>query len=529
MVTRKNILFAIFSVCFSLATVATVELYAVCVKGASYTTDINNWFSFSNSILFLVSFLTSYIIMKKLSVIVENSAISVQSKEKIFSKNAFAISFFTNIIVWSIYWFAFFPGTGLLDGMYILESLFALRSQHPALYIAISGGLVNIVKNMTGSLYIGVAFYSFLQMVIMSAMISYCINWLAKKNVNKLVIAGLIAYFSCTPIIANYSIAFIKDTLFSGFVMLSIPLFYDVFKTQGKCLRKIETLILFLIMCIGASCIRNNGIYMIIAMLIIMLLFAKLGRKQIVLTMIVLVCFNSVTNIGVVKLKQESLGIPLQQIAATIALNGSIEEKNITVIEKIMPLEQWQQLYNPRTVDTIKWGKTPFDRAWLNQNTGEFVNVWCNLLKDNSSIYLKSYLWHTYGFWNICTTADYHPTQSIFLKFVNNSTNYDSYLKENNLYDLGIYSDKIQDVLQLSLAKHTNYLGAGMCFWLIFAFFVINLALKRYRNVVAFFPPLLIWCTLMIAAPISFGFRYSFFFVLCIPLLLVITLMGYDK
>ena len=86
----------------------------------------------------------------------------------------------------------------------------------------------------------------------------------------------------------------------------------------------------------------------------------------------------------------------------------------------------------------------------------------------------------------------------------------------------------MQQIAEDFYTKNINYLGSGMCFWLMMLLLVINISIRGFKHINIFLPSILVWGTLMIASPISFGFRYSFFYVLVLPIFFIVTFIKFE-
>lgn len=268
-------------------------------------------------------------------------------------------------------------------------------------------------------------------------------------------------------------------------------------------------------------------------------MITKLKPKNYILSLLLIVV---VVNVGLAVSEEklissdanfrESIGIPLAQIGAVLATDGNISDADREILDNLLPVDIWRERYSFSYADSIKFDGS-FNNQWLNQNKGEFINAWFSVLKDNLNIYMKAYLCHTYGFWNISplniTSIDY--TQSFFCR-INNNTGDDSFWGEfcttNNLVNreiiFGSLRGQIDTVFQQGF-RINLILGPGIMFWLCILCLIELIIYRKYRICIIFLPVLLNWATLMVAAPASFIYRYSFYLVLSLPILFLITLM----
>ena len=94
------------------------------------------------------------------------------------------------------------------------------------------------------------------------------------------------------------------------------------------------------------------------------------------------------------------MSVPLVQMAATVVWNGNISEDEEEVLYAVLPEEKWRQNYAFAFVDPIKFDEH-FDNLYLAAHKKEFLQTWASMLKKNLTIYVKAYLYHTYGNWSL--------------------------------------------------------------------------------------------------------------------------------
>lgn len=96
---------------------------------------------------------------------------------------------------------------------------------------------------------------------------------------------------------------------------------------------------------------------------------------------------------------QEAVGVPLQQVARTVVMDGKMTDEQREYLNRLLPLEEYDS-YTPYTVDNIK-GHAHFDREYFNQTKGEFMKVWAGMLFPNFKHYVKAYMMETVGYWHV--------------------------------------------------------------------------------------------------------------------------------
>ena len=96
---------------------------------------------------------------------------------------------------------------------------------------------------------------------------------------------------------------------------------------------------------------------------------------------------------------REAMSVPMVQMAAVVANEGKISEEQIQTLEKFAPISIWRDKYSFSNVDVVKFSGE-FNNQYLNENKAEFLKIWLELGVQNVPLYIRSYLFHMYGFWN---------------------------------------------------------------------------------------------------------------------------------
>lgn len=219
-----------------------------------------------------------------------------------------------------------------------------------------------------------------------------------------------------------------------------------------------------------------------------------------------------------------------EEMAAVIVWNGDISSDEEEVLYSLLPEEEWRESYSFSFVDSIKFNEK-FDNFYLNAHKKEFLQTWASMLKKNFTIYVKAYLYQTCGNWSLAAynTDAVDKTQSIFLK-INNNTSDDS---SEAIYMESI-SLKNDSLLPNGLTKLLQGFHEDACEWNLWLtseimFLLLNLCTciawknKRYKLMLTFLPLYLCWGCMMVASPASMIYRYSFYILLSLPLVLTMT------
>lgn len=408
----------------------------------------------------------------------------------------------------------YFPGVGMNDGLNIMNRGMAMTQQFPVMYCIVIVFFTKIGSAL-GSLQYSVIIYSVLQLICVSAIYTWIVIWFSKKCAPKYLKYLVMIYFFVEPLLAMYSISMLKDTLFSLLLFVFVLIVYDLVIEKEKITRVLYW-VFFVIVLGGILSLRNNGSYVVFPMLFILFICCKENRKGIMFVIVILVTIFLLEKIlmiyfGAEQLFQEIVGIPLQQMAAVVANNGSMTVEQTNFLNKLMPLEEMAIKYNPGTVDTIKWD-VAFDREFLNEHKVDFLITWLGMLPNNFLIYVKAYLQETFWFWAPYQNGIVQCFYSI------ENENLVQFLVTNGIHDQPLLPETLNSILRTWYGLGSRFFREGVCFWIMLSSLVLAiLKNKTWRMIIVYAPILLLWLTIMITTPISFSFRYVLVFAYALP------------
>lgn len=523
---RKDKFIALFSIFLGVVGVLTKVFLRSSLTQDRETGLTASVFSFNNLGFYVAFTFICYIVLQKILAFFIKMNIYEREPSEIRYKNIYIKVFIVYMICWGIWFWLYFPGAGMNDTINCIRSFH--NDNQPLIYQLILYYGINGLTKLTSNMTISYAVLTLAQMAFMSLCIAWIAKWLYKKGLKRVVVNLFIAYYALLPIIADYSITLVKDSLFGVCLMMIIPLLYDII--NDGIIR-----MSFLPVLLGICFLRSNGKYIVFILLLLMLM--RISNKRFLIAVLgIVIVANGIVAEGEKKLIvsdvsfRESIGVPLAQIGAVLAMDGAVGEEDREVLEQLLPLETWGEVYCFWFSDPIKFNGN-FDNEWLNANKGKFLKTWFSILKDNFGIYVKAYLCHTYGLWNI---SPFNPTdysQSYFTQ-INNNTSNDSewgiFCADNNLVNREIKSGSVAEQIR---EFHYNavcmnlLLRPGIMFWSAMWLVIVICIYRRYQICYIFLPAVLNWLTMMIAAPGSYIYRYSFYLTLSLPLFFIITLM----
>lgn len=443
-----------------------------------------------------------------------SSRLSQNDRHAGFEKKHMLGFFLLFFVSYAICLCTYFPGVTNNDQLNIMLWTIAAGNQFPLFYC----GFIHILMRFFPTTQMFFAFCTISQIIIIALMHSYVMVWLSNQSPPKVLQYITVAYYAACPLLIMYSITFLRDVTFSVALFLFMILLYRLAKNDQ--IKEKPFWLLFLFSCFCLIFTRSNGIFVTIPSIILAFFVVPKRRKA-----LMIVCFiclfafvlqsAAIKILGIQPHFQEKVGIPIQQIAATVYYDGKIGEEEAEFINRLMPIQDIKESYDPFSCDAIKWNH--FDRAYLNEHQNEFIKVWFRLLPDNFSIYVRSYLCATYGFWSF-----YQEDQVQYFAIIANYGHpwLEDYLKESGLHTAPLFPDHVVNSLKHYYQLSGYFFREGVCFWLmLISAFLVWLRKKNLRCLLFYFPAVFLWITLMISTPVAFSMRYVAIFIYAFPVI----------
>ena len=417
------------------------------------------------------------IAQKGSSIRVELQQAVPQPKDDVFGKRrGFLFVLLLLLVSWLPDLLSFAPGSVLDDSLASITPWTngtPLTNHHPVVYSLLVGGFVYLSKILPLSLNAAVFLYSLVQSVCLAGTLAAMFCRLQRAGARRCVLAAGVAYAMIVPYFPAYAMILWKDPLYSCALLWLSMLLFDAVRKEGGLSDRAWQIKWFLALLCTAF-LRNNGAFCLLFMAAALLLSGQ--RKRFFctacMTVIVALLFFTVQH-TVYPLCHiadteytEKIGIPLQQLAATVAYEGKTGEEEREFLFKIMPEQEWKARYAPCLADKIKWTDGA-NMEYISQNKRSFWKVWCTLLLKNPAIYLRAYGMDTFGFW---------------VPGVQNRYGYvDLYITKN---DLGLHqTDLVQKLFGSSirplLKRRRIWIGSGTLLWMTLGGMLLDLLCRE--------------------------------------------------
>jgi len=316
------------------------------------------------------------------------------------SRHFFLFSFLVMLLFWLPIELAFFPGSLHYDGCKQVEMFLGfqtLTTHHPYISTLLIGACYRLGETLFGRNY-AILPYVVLQNMVSLAVFSSICSFIRDKAS---VFAGLLclAFFSLVPAFPTFSQAVLKDGLYTAFFAWYVLNCVRIYMKDGSPFPTWTSLILSG----GMVCLlRNNGAYIVLPSLFLLIFMVKGKKKAVVLSFVsVLAIHVGINGVLVNSLqiqpgpKVEMLCLPIQQIARYVTYyEDEFTEDEQRVIDRVIRYAGIPERYNPENADPVKM----FYRSTTPEEWRDFEALWLDKLTDRPLIYAEASVNHMFGY-----------------------------------------------------------------------------------------------------------------------------------
>ena len=468
-------------------------------------------------IYYIVSFIGYYYLIKNILLFIyektKNINITDNKKKEISKRKFILITTIIGFILYIPYLLNYFPGITSYDTYSQLDQILGnspYSNHHPIMHTLIIKVFFDIGYTIFKSKSIGMLFFTIFQMLFVSFTFSNVLYICYKNKVNKIILILLFIFYFLVPYNSIYSITAYKDVLFSCIVLLFILFLYNNKDEELTIIKKIELILLTIFVCL----LRTNGILVVILLLLILFIKYFNKYKNFIICISIGLLFSFIFKFTLNSLNidepsfEESLSIPLQNIAYVIKYNGNINENEYKELNKIMDVSKVNELYDVDYVDPIKNMVKDYNKGYIEKNKFKFIKLWMSIGLKNINMYIKSYVYQTSGYW-------YHNYGvNTFATF----DNYDNLGIVHKSYNISIVSKFLNLLIYLNrIVQHCLWSNALSIYIIIYSLYY-TFRKKEYN--IYIYPVIFIWLTLLIATPVGYEFRYQYSVFISFPFIL---------
>ena len=359
-----------------------------------------------------------------------------------------------------------------------------------------------------------VAFFTVLQMIVLTVSFSYCLMTLHHYGVPKTVLWVFYLIYAIIPYNLALSITVWKDVLFAAATLLVLCSWLRIIKGIGHSV--LQNYIVFIIGSLLFLLSRTNGWMIYLVTFCVVLAFCHKDKKFLALmgSMAVLGWFllnPALTLLGVSGGDPvESFSIPIQQVSRVIADGCELSEEDEHLLSNIVDLDEVPALYTSWISDPMKVEIRSKNPDYFMDHLGEFGRLWVRLGVKHPWTYVKAWVDQTKGYWN---------------------GGYDYFLYSETITDNPYGVEKTIDGnpvaslfrMYFGLSRHLVFFeplhSIGLHIWILILCFILNLK-RGVEQWVLSVPLLVLVVGLWAGTPVYSCFRYVYPIFVSIPLIL---------
>lgn len=426
-------------------------------------------------------------------------------------------------LLWLPVLLVFYPAAGMNDTVYMMENPLKGSIQFPWGPTLFWGAGARLAERLTGSREPFIFAAVLWQMLLMATGLSWGAREAARLAGHPRAAWVLLLYFAFFPMCGNYAAAAVRDPLYS----LAL-LGWTVILSRAALSGKGSSLFLTASCLAALMLLRSNGIYVSLVLAGALMILVKREAKKTAL--LFLVCAAAAVlpgkailhSIGEEPLFQETAAVPLQQAGRVLVTGGAMDEEMKELLTSYLPEERWKKGYSPYTVDFIKWDPA-FRHDRMTETKTAFLAGWIRTGLSNPGTYLAGWMTETYALWNLDPLE--HQVQSRFGWALTDENTAHMEPADNDRLAAGPLPlpSWIKSALVWYSFEGSRFLGAGLSLWITFfigAFFYVR---GEKRLILCCLPLWANGATLLVSTPASAVFRYSFAFVLILPVLVLLA------
>lgn len=248
------------------------------------------------------------------------------------------------IICWLPYLVVWFPGAITSDQSNQLAQFFGfggipLTDRFPYLVGLVFSSLYRLGLLFDPSGIYGIFFMTLLQMGVALFVCAIIIRWIQYLSHSRFVMAFSVVFFALFPLVPVYVVSIGKDGIHAFFLVLYC---LQIFLSLESRRRQLPASRLYspwaiVVIALLISFTRNNGIYLVIPPLVMMLFITKSREILIAIASVLFLCTAwmrvLVPSFGVASFgSREVLSIPVQIVGANIAAGNEIDDETEAVL-----------------------------------------------------------------------------------------------------------------------------------------------------------------------------------------------------
>lgn len=425
---------------------------------------------------------------------------------------------------------AVYPGFFVYDAQdeYLQVVTRNFTTHHPLLHVLLLGGIIQLIYKLSGSVNLGIACYTVLQMAVMSIIFAWCVEKLKLRGMGKTGRVLLTLYFGLCPVLVMFSLCSAKDGLFTGALLIVVVLLQELCREPEVFFENKGKLAAFAAAALGMCLLRHNGFYAFLVFIPVFTVYQKRNWKRILGCFAGIMAGYLLCNAALTGLlhaddseNQEMLTVPICQLARVY-----VNEKDTLPAEEKEILyryltEEALARYTPKVSDGVKIN---FNNEAFDADKMSFFKLWAKWGVQHPFTYLNAWFMTSYGFWYPDTVIDVYRGNTVFTFTYEDSSYFGYEVEEPGTRQSRIpWLDEVYRKMSLEIAQQkipvlSMLFSPGFLFWVMMFLLGFFCYQKELKRAVPFVLPLLCWLTVILGP--SYLVRYVVFLWVMVPLLL---------
>lgn len=307
-------------------------------------------------------------------------------------------------LMWLPVFLSIFPGAFAYDAPTQWEQFTTgqLSAHHPVFHTLMIGVCLEGGARFLGSYNAGIAVYTVIQMIILACIFAYSVRFMWKYRVPFLLRFFAVLFWGLSPVVQLFAVSSTKDGLFSGVFLLFLLSLIDLRYCRKAFWDDRRKIALFALSTIGMIVLRNNGLYIVAAVFVLMLLMGPERKKQFRFIVFIAVFYMLYTGpfYRLLHVERgeicEMLCVPLQQMARVYMYDHeSLEAEDIALLEQLIPKEDLLN-YLPTLADNVKRN---FREDVFREHAAAYCRLWVKWGVEHPWTYVQSFLINTSDYW----------------------------------------------------------------------------------------------------------------------------------
>ena len=425
-----------------------------------------------------------------------------------------------------------FPGFFTYDAQEELNEVLTrtFSTHHPLLHVLLLGGTIALVHKVTGSWNAGIFLYIFIQMLVITAIFAYIIEYMKSRGIgNKRRILWTL-YYGLFPTIVMFTLCSTKDGLFSALLLLLTAFLIQLVREPEQFLGNRKKLVAFMMTAVLMPCFRHNGFYAYLVFVPFALwFFRKQLKKTLVMILVAPVIIYLIISSALstafsseITHHQEMLTVPIMQLTRVYTYDrDDLGRDEVEVLTSYIDADKLA-LYTPRLSDMVKVG---FNNELYEQDSASFWNLWKKNLIRHPITYLNAWFMTSYGYWYPAAKINVYKGTTVYT-FTYDKSSYFGYEVElpgerislipaiDRLYRYLSIGSFFEDMPVLGL-----FMAPGLMIIMFLFVLLYRVSKKDFAGIIPFLPVFLTWCTVLLGP--TYLPRYVLYLWLCFPLLFI--------